>query len=97
MELHPHIYLQISQHYRKTIPFYDHPEDFVWEHVKEACKYRAYKYENEIRALCYDENDGKVGKNINISVDTLIDEIYISPYARYLHASLTCSQTKSSG
>nr|DAQ80297.1 MAG TPA: hypothetical protein [Caudoviricetes sp.] len=68
-------------HKTLELPFYDHTEDFVWEHVKEACKYRAYEYENEIRALYYDENDDKIGKNIKISVDTLIDEIYISPYA----------------
>lgn len=64
------------------LPFYDKFEIGGYTRVKEACKYNPYKYENEIRALYYDENDGSVGKNIGISVDTLVDEIYISPYAQ---------------
>lgn len=48
--------------------------------VKQVCKLSAYAYENEIRAIMFDEKS-QHGMNIQIDLNELIESIYISPYA----------------
>lgn len=60
------------------IPFYFSDDSFT--RVKQVCKMSAYRYENEIRAILFSGKQEN-GKNINIDVNELIEEIYVSPYA----------------
>lgn len=66
------------------IPFYDVGTDFNFnmQRVKEVCKYGAYKYESEIRAIFYNQyKQDCFGIKCDVNLDILINSICVSPYA----------------
>ena len=62
--------------------------------VSEKFKIRPYKYEDEIRGIIY-LNEDKKGFPVKVNLQSLIDEVYISPFSNKEQTEITLELLKS--
>ena len=66
----------------KPVTYIDYTKRFVGPNKSYWFKRKAFEYEKEVRAITYDsENRGKAGIEIKVNLESLIQNVYISPYA----------------
>ena len=65
----------------KKVRYIDYSKQFVGPNDEYWCKRKSFEHENEVRALLYDFKSETSGISVKIDIDSLIKNIYISPYS----------------
>lgn len=66
----------------RPVTYIDYTKHFVGTNESYWFKRKAFEYEKEVRAIIYDfKNKGKTGIEIKVNLESLIQNVYISPYA----------------